>query len=392
MIGVCLSFFSFTGRLMDRSVVPPSSKSAFSKRAVDSDSSAASSDAASSAPATSGDSSPLRSIYAPILESLAAVDARLHRELQSRYEALVPVLRHGTQLGGKRLRPALLLLSGAAMHADRTAKNPLTTEESATTEDHVVMATVVEMVHTATLIHDDVLDKATTRRHVPTINARWNDDTSILLGDYLFAQSFYLAATLPSTLACRLVGQAAQKVCEGELRQVLGRDWLDIDEETYLDIIRGKTAELTRVSCQIGADLSGGDEGQVEAFARFGNDLGIAFQIADDFLDLWGDDDNVGKTLGTDLQQGKITLPLIRLLRHDDNAVATAALDALRLPPEDRLGRVMPLLRKSDAAEYTRKVAESYRRSAIEAISGFAPSSALESLKTIADFAVDRRF
>ncbi|MFG0264274.1 MAG: polyprenyl synthetase family protein [Rhodopirellula sp. JB055] len=326
------------------------------------------------------------------MESLEAVDARLHRELQSRYEALVPVLRHGTQLGGKRLRPALLLLSGAATHADRTAKNPLTTEESATTEDHVVMATVVEMVHTATLIHDDVLDKATTRRHVPTINARWNDDTSILLGDYLFAQSFYLAATLPSTLACRLVGQAAQKVCEGELRQVLGRDWLDIDEETYLDIIRGKTAELTRVSCQIGADLSGGDEDQVEAFARFGNDLGIAFQIADDFLDLWGDDDDVGKTLGTDLQQGKITLPLIRLLRHDDPAVATAALDALRLPPEDRLGGVMPLLRKSDAADYTRKVAESYRLNAIEAISGFAPSSALESLKTIADFAVDRKF
>ncbi|CAD75219.1 polyprenyl synthase [Rhodopirellula baltica SH 1] len=392
MIGGFLFLSSFTGRVMDRSVVPPSSKSTVSKRTADSDSSVASSDAVSSAHGTSGEVSPLRSIYAPIVESLAAVDARLHRELQSRYEALVPVLRHGTQLGGKRLRPALLLLSGAAMHADRTSKNPLTTEELATTEDHIVMATVVEMVHTATLIHDDVLDKAATRRHVPTINARWNDDTSILLGDYLFAQSFYLAATLPSTLACRLVGQAAQKVCEGELRQVLGRDWLDIDEETYLDIIRGKTAELTRVSCQIGADLSGGDESQVEAFARFGNDLGIAFQIADDFLDLWGDDDDVGKTLGTDLQQGKITLPLIRLLRHEDTTVATAALDALRLSPEDRLARVMPLLRKSDAAEYTRKVAESYRRSAIEAISGFAPSSALESLKTIADFAVDRRF
>lgn len=380
---------------MDRSVVPPSSKSAVTERAADSVAplgASSSRQGPASAEETCGESTPLRSIYAPIVESMAAVDARLHRELQSRYEALVPVLRHGTQLGGKRLRPALLLLSGAAMHADRTAKKPLTTEESALTEDHVVMAAVVEMVHTATLIHDDVLDKATTRRHVPTINARWNDDTSILLGDYLFAQSFYLAATLPSTLACRLVGQAAQKVCEGELRQVLGRDWLDIDEETYLDIIRGKTAELTRVSCQIGADLSGGDEVQVEAFARFGNDLGIAFQIADDFLDLWGDDDNVGKTLGTDLQQGKITLPLIRLLRHEDTSVATAALDALRLPPEDRLESVMPLLRKSDAAEYTRQVAESYRRGAIEAISGFAPSSALESLKTIADFAVDRRF
>ncbi|MCC9657591.1 polyprenyl synthetase family protein [Rhodopirellula halodulae] len=378
---------------MDRSVVPPSSSPAHSQESVRPEESRSASEV-TAATEKANSANPLKTIYGPIAKSLAAVDARLHRELQSRYEALMPVLRHGTQLGGKRLRPALLLLSGKAMQADQAARSNVQAngDDGESSDDHVVMATVVEMVHTATLVHDDVLDKASTRRHVPTINARWNDDTSILLGDYLFAQSFYLAATLPSTLACRLVGEAAQKVCEGELRQVLGRDWLDIDEETYLDIIRGKTAELTRVACQLGAELSGGSEEDVAAFATFGNDLGIAFQIADDFLDLWGDDDNVGKTLGTDLQQGKITLPLIRLLRHEDTSVATAALDALRLPPEDRLGRVMPLLRKSDAADYTRQVAEKYRRSAIEAIGRFKPSLALESLKTIADFAVDRRF
>ncbi|MFG0254725.1 MAG: polyprenyl synthetase family protein, partial [Rhodopirellula sp. JB053] len=180
----------------------------------------------------------MRDVYAPIAEHLVCVDARLHLELQSQYEALMPVLRHGTQLGGKRLRPALLLLSAMATSAHQPASASNSTNPASTIEeDHIVMATVVEMVHTATLVHDDVLDKADTRRHVPTINARWNDDTSILLGDYLFAQSFQLAATLPSTLACRWVGQAAQRVCEGELRQILGRDWLDIDEETYLDII-----------------------------------------------------------------------------------------------------------------------------------------------------------
>ncbi|TWT98869.1 Heptaprenyl diphosphate synthase component 2 [Neorhodopirellula pilleata] len=323
-------------------------------------------------------------VYQPIADELRSVDARLHLELQSRYEALRPVLQHGTQLGGKRLRPALLLLSGIACDPARRSTN--------LTDDHIVMASVVEMVHTATLIHDDVLDKASTRRHVPTINARWNDDTSILLGDYLFAQSFYLAATLPSTLACRWVGQAAQAVCEGELRQVLGRDWLDIDEETYLDMIRGKTAELTRVSCQLGAQLSGADQVTVEAFGKYGNDLGIAFQIADDFLDLWGDDAEIGKTLGTDLQQGKITLPLIRLLRHDDPKIAHKAIEALRAKPAERLERIRPLLRDSDAAEYTREVANRYRCDAIAAIDHLTPSAALRSLMMIADFSVDRRF
>lgn len=324
-------------------------------------------------------------LYAPIAEHLLGVDARLHRELQSRYEAIVPVLRHGTQLGGKRLRPALLLLSGLTTAADSKPVAELS-------DEHIVMATVVEMVHIATLVHDDVLDKAGTRRHVPTINAKWNDDTSILLGDYLFAQSFYLAATLPSTLACRWVGQAAQRVCEGELRQILGRDWLDIDEETYLEIIQGKTAELTRVSCRLGAQLSGGDENVVEAFGNYGNDLGIAFQIADDYLDLWGDGDEVGKTLGTDLAQGKITLPLIRLLRHENASIASQALAALRAEPQERLARLEPLLRKSDAAEYTREVARRFRENAVAAIEPLAPSAARESLIKIADFSVDRRF
>ncbi|EMI45241.1 polyprenyl synthetase family protein [Rhodopirellula sp. SWK7] len=349
--------------------------------------------APSSIPSPNRAAEAMARVYGPIAKHLVDVDARLHLELQSQYEALVPVLRHGTQLGGKRLRPALLLLSALATSRELAkSADPTADESDAIGEDHIVMATVVEMVHTATLVHDDVLDKADTRRHVPTINARWNDDTSILLGDYLFAQSFYLAATLSSTLACRWVGRAAQRVCEGELRQILGRDWLDIDEETYLEIIRGKTAELTSVSCRLGAQLSDGDESLVNALGVYGNDLGIAFQIADDFLDLWGDGDQVGKTLGTDLAQGKITLPLIRLLRHENTSIASQAVDALRAAPQERMRLIAPLLRKSDAGEYTRDVADRYRRSAIAAIDSLAPSPALESLIRIADFSVDRRF
>ncbi|MFG0254349.1 MAG: polyprenyl synthetase family protein, partial [Rhodopirellula sp. JB053] len=144
--------------------------------------------------------------------------------------------------------------------------------------------------------------------------------------------------------------------------------------------------------CRLGAQLSGADDDLVAAFGESGNDLGIGFQLADDYLDLWGEDEQVGKTLGTDLAQGKITLPLIRLLRHDNVSIASKAVDALRAAPAERMQRIAPLLRKSDAGEYTREVADRFRRSAIAAIDSLTPSGALESLIRIADFSVDRRF
>lgn len=320
----------------------------------------------------------LAELYGPIVDPLKAVEARLHHELQSHYESLTPVLRHGTQLGGKRLRPAMLLLAGAA-----TGK---------ICDDHIVLATVIEMVHTATLVHDDVLDDATTRRHVPTINARWNDHTSILLGDYLFAQSFRLAATLPSTEACRWIGEAARLVCEGELRQVLQRDIIDLDEPAYLEVIQGKTAELCRVACQLGARFSEASPEVVQSLADFGDAVGIAFQIADDYLDLWGSDQAVGKTLGTDIEQGKMTLPLIRLLATSDEKDQATVVEILRGPSETRLERVRPLLDASDAREYTRATAERYRDEAVAALSDVADSPAKTSLLAIANFSVDRRF
>jgi octaprenyl-diphosphate synthase len=317
-------------------------------------------------------------LYGPIARPLNQVERRLHEELQSRDDSLSLVLRHGTQLGGKRLRPAMLLLAGQAT--------------GSVTDDHLVLATVVEMVHTATLVHDDVLDEADTRRHVPTVNAKWNGHTSILLGDYLFAQSFYLAATLPSTEACRWIGQAARLVCEGELRQVLQRDALDLDESTYIDLIRGKTAELCRVSCQLGAKFSGASDSTVASLGAFGDSVGIAFQIADDYLDLWGDDSTVGKTLGTDIGQGKMTLPMIRLLQTASADEQTDIARILTGPADQRLDLIRPYLDNSDAREHTRKVAQSYRDKAIESLSGLECSPSRTSLESIAAFSVDRRF
>ncbi|MAI74335.1 MAG: polyprenyl synthetase [Rhodopirellula sp.] len=306
------------------------------------------------------------------------VEQRLSVELQSPYEELISVLQHGTQLGGKRLRPALLLLTGSAV-------GPLTSE-------HMVLGTVVEMVHTATLIHDDVLDEAATRRHVATINARWDEHTSILVGDYLFAQSFRLAATLSSTEACRMVGEAARLVCEGELRQVLSRDVLNIPEQDYFTMIRGKTAELCRVACELGAIYSGGTKTTVEAMGRYGDSLGIAFQIADDFLDLWGDDRTVGKTLGTDVGQGKMTLPLIRLRDTVSTSKWETISEILTGPPESRLHDVMPFLQTSDARGYTQRVAESFKQRAIRSLDCLPESDSKQSLVQLAEFCTDRRF
>lgn len=317
-------------------------------------------------------------IYEPIVGHLGRVEKRLGSELRSRHNALSPILSHGTQLGGKRLRPAMLLLAGAAV-------GPLN-------EDHVVLGTVIEMVHTATLVHDDVLDQAATRRHTETINARWDTDTSILLGDYLFAQSFRLAATLSSTEACRMIGEAARLVCEGELRQVLSRDAIGMDEVTYIEVIRGKTAELCRVACRLGAMLSDGDPKVIDAMGTYGDAVGVAFQIADDYLDLWGDDETVGKTLGTDIGQGKMTLPLIHLMQSASAADRRDLRDILRGPAESRLRRIRPYLRTGDARRYTREVAQRFKRQAVDALSVLPESAAKTSLSAIADFSIDRRF
>ncbi len=320
----------------------------------------------------------LTSVYAPIVNQLREVEQRLSQELNSSYPDLASVLQHGTQLGGKRLRPAMLLLIGKAI--------------GSLGQNHLTTATVIEMVHTATLIHDDVLDAAVSRRHVPTVNAKWNNHTSILLGDYLFSQAYRLAATTSSTIACEKVGEAARKVCEGELRQVLHRDVTSLTEDEYISMVQAKTGELCRVACELGAVFSQGSDNEIRAASRFGNSLGIAFQIADDFLDIWGDDEVVGKTLGTDLQQGKITLPIIRLLSTAKASESQEILEILSGPPEHRGERMMPILEASDAKSYTHDVAREFYLDALSALQVFRDGDAKKSLESMAEFSVNRRF
>ena len=185
----------------------------------------------------------LAAVYAPIAAELAEAERIFEAELGSRFPFVQQLVDHCADFRGKRLRPALVLLTGKACGAINPA--------------HPVLAAVVEMIHTATLVHDDILDEAVVRRHAATVNAEWGNETAVLLGDYLFTHAFHLAASLESTLACRWIGRATNLVCEGEMQQVHNRGNLDLDEDAYFAIIRGKTAELTAVSCRLGAHYAG---------------------------------------------------------------------------------------------------------------------------------------
>jgi octaprenyl-diphosphate synthase len=315
----------------------------------------------------------LRTLYAPIADELAEAEAILRRELASDQPGVAEVVQHALCQRGKRLRPALLLLAGKAC--------------GALTRSHLVLAAVVEMIHTATLVHDDVLDQAALRRHLPTVAARWNNTTSILAGDYLFTHAFYLASTLDSTHACQVIGKATNRVCEGELRQAHERGNFRLGETEYLHIISGKTAELCACCGELGAYYAGASPGVVEAVARYGRFLGIAFQLADDLLDLVGEEGQMGKSLGMDLAQQKLTLPLIRLL---DTAGPQERPDLIAFIRQADRTALVARLQQAGALQYVHERAIQFAALAKQALGVVPPGPARDVLAELAGLAVER--
>jgi octaprenyl-diphosphate synthase len=316
-------------------------------------------------------------LYAPIATDLAAAEALLRAELTSDDPFVDQLVKHAYRLGGKRLRPALLLLSAKA-----TGK---------TTRDHVVLAAVVEMIHTATLVHDDVLDEACLRRHRETINARNDNEASVLVGDFLFTHAFYLASSLETTFACQTIGQATNTVCAGELRQINSRGNFALSEADYLAIIEAKTAELCACCCRLGAHYAGASAQSEEALVRFGRHLGIAFQIADDMLDLVGDERSMGKSLGTDLEKQKPTLPLIRLLAESSAAQRAEIIELLTSKNRADAQQINVWLDRSDALHYARDKARHYAALAAADARRLAPSPARDVLIALGELVVSRQ-
>jgi octaprenyl-diphosphate synthase len=317
----------------------------------------------------------LSALYASIEPEMARVERRLQGEMRSDHPQVHAVIRHGLGLGGKRMRPALLLLAGRAVGELR--------------EEHVTLAAVVEMIHTATLVHDDVLDEAAVRRHVDTVNARWNNETSVLLGDFLFSHAYYLASTLQTTYACRTIGRATNIVCDGELRQTLASGDVGLSEDDYLAIIEAKTAELCACCCELGAHYAGGDEETVARLAAFGRNLGIAFQIADDLLDLEGEEAATGKSLRTDLAKRKMTLPLIHARDSMEPAARDDFLTLLSEGGADPIALLETLARRGSLA-YARAQAQAYADRAQAQLGFLADNHAKDALASLAEFAIAR--
>lgn len=320
----------------------------------------------------------LTAVEQAIGAELLEAEQVLADELRSENPYVSDILQHSTRFRGKRLRPMLLLLTAKACGGIR--------------HEHKVLSAVVEMIHLATLVHDDVLDEAETRRHVATVNARWNNETSVLFGDYLFTHSFHLASSLPTTYACRRIGRATNIVCEGELSQIKERGNIDLGEEAYFKIIDGKTAELTALCGHLGAHYANADEAIVTAMEQYGRSLGLAFQIADDVLDLMGNEKKTGKTLGSDLDKQKLTLPLIRLLATASEADGTEIRKLLAQPDESTRANLTTYFERSDAFEYTSRRAQELAQGARRQLEALPNSSAKRILAEIAEFAVQRTF
>jgi octaprenyl-diphosphate synthase len=316
-------------------------------------------------------------LTSPIAGLLDRVIDVFDAELASDLPFVDSLTRQVRAYRGKLLRPRLLLLSARAAGDVR--------------HDHIVLGAVVEMVHMATLVHDDVLDEADVRRHSRTVNRLEGNQAAVMLGDYLISHAYHLCSSLGSTRASRRIAAATNTVCEGELAQIHRRGDFDITEADYLQIIRKKTAALTSVCCELGAEFAGASRDVVDHMAAFGNDLGVAFQIVDDLLDVTGTQRETGKSVGRDADLGKLTLPVIRCLSVASPAQRARMLETLAGADGSITGRLQHELEASDGIEYAMDLASSYVQSAINHMSCLAPSDARDALAAAAEYVLQRR-
>jgi len=296
--------------------------------------------------------------------TLDAVERRLHEQVAASHAFVEEAARSLISAGGKRFRPLLVALTGHLGDPDRP--------------ELVDAGAIVELVHLATLYHDDVIDEAAARRGNPTANSRWDNTVAILTGDFLFARAAELSADLGVEVT-RIMSRTLADLCEGEIREVQGSvgalppdvPTLPATRDHYLEVVSGKTASLIATSCRYGAMLSGVDPDGVEAAAGYGWNVGMAFQLSDDVLDIASDADESGKTPGTDLREGVRTLPVLHALELDDGGELTALLSGE--PGELGVGRALELLRASEALDRARDDAAGYVRAAVGHLEPFAP-------------------
>ncbi len=308
---------------------------------------------------------------------------RVERRISGSLVADASFARYAKQagvMGGKRLRPMLTVLSFRVFGEEGTA---------ADLEDLASIGAAVELVHAASLVHDDVLDAAETRRHRPTLHAQTGSRTAILLGDFVFTRAYDLAASCRSTFPARVIAASAASLCSGEIRQQLTSGNWEMSIAEYRQILVQKTGALCGAACRLGGWKGGASRLEQRLLKRFGILLGLAFQIYDDWLDYWGTD-HVGKTLGTDLEQGKPTLPVLRYLSKSSDEDRATMLELLASDSRTRFSQVRGMLDQSDASEYTLRVAQQLSQKAVEVLEPLPNSESRQFLGAIAHFSAQR--
>jgi octaprenyl-diphosphate synthase len=321
---------------------------------------------------------PIESIRALIDSDMQVVDAVIRASLHSDIPLVRQVAQHIIAGGGKRLRPALVILAAGSFGYRGEA--------------HYQLAAIVEFIHTATLLHDDVVDESSLRRGRATSNALFGNAASVLVGDFLYSRAFQMMVGVGQMRVMELLAEATNVIAEGEVLQLMNCHDAHVDEAGYLQVIRCKTAKLFEAATRLGAVVSGASPGDEEAMSRYGMHLGTAFQLIDDVLDYSGSAAEMGKNVGDDLSEGKPTLPLIYAMRNGSPQAAACVREAIERGGGEDLDAVLDAIRTSGALQYSRGRAQAEAQVACEALAHLPRSNHLDSLLELARFAVERKF
>jgi len=305
-----------------------------------------------------------------------AVDQLILNELSSDVVLINQIGHYIIGNGGKRLRPMLLLLAAKAL--------------GKVDDHHLIMAAVIEFIHTATLLHDDVVDESVLRRGKESANAVWGNAASVLVGDYLYSSAFEMMVRTNNMRVMEILSKTTTAIAEGEVLQLLNCNNPDTTEEKYLEVIARKTAILFSTATRLAAVIAGADTATEAALAIYGQQLGVAFQLIDDALDYKASTEDLGKNLGDDLAEGKPTLPLIHAIQHGNEQQAKIVIDAIRQGSREAFNDVYAVVKATQAIEYTEQCADRAAAKAIDSLQCLPDSEYKQALETLARFSVQR--
>jgi len=320
----------------------------------------------------------LEGIQSLIQEDMDEVNTLIRESLYSDVAMISELSNYLINSGGKRIRPALVLLSARACQYEGLA--------------HYQVSAIIEFIHTATLLHDDVVDASLMRRGQKTANAIWGNEASVLVGDFVYSRAFEMMVKVGSMRVMEILAHATNTIAEGEVMQLLNVHNADTTIESYLDVIHCKTAKLFEAGAELGALLSGANDEQVRSMALYGMHLGTAFQLVDDVLDYSATADDMGKNIGDDLAEGKPTLPLIHAMAKGTEQQSAIVRHAIEEGGLENIDQVMEAIRDTGAIEFTAEMARNEAQKAHDALALFEPSEYLDALHALADFSINRSY